>query len=128
MVINTTETGVADAAQELSAADIEVHQAYAAQQRFDGHEGEITYKPGDLVQVLDPKFHKTFLTIKKILPEWSGALKGEYSGPRLRPFVPPRGSSLEAYGKARRGNATEVSSEPLEFEGDEEGGREEAVI
>ena len=51
-----------------------------------------------------------------------------YSRPKLRPFVPPRGSSLEAYGKARRGNATEVSSEPLEFEGDEEGGREEAVI
>jgi hypothetical protein len=37
--------------------------------------GEVIYKLGDLVQVLDPKFKKTYLTMKKILPEWSGALR-----------------------------------------------------
>ncbi|KAJ7141490.1 hypothetical protein C8R44DRAFT_526835, partial [Mycena epipterygia] len=71
--------------------------AYADQQRFDGYaramqhglarktafdnrvnnsrEGEIIFVPGDLVQVLDPKYQKTFLSKKKILPEWSGALR-----------------------------------------------------
>jgi hypothetical protein len=32
-------------------------------------------KGGDLVQVLDPKYKKTFLTSKKILPEWLGAFR-----------------------------------------------------
>ncbi|KAJ7137881.1 hypothetical protein C8R44DRAFT_594565, partial [Mycena epipterygia] len=77
--------------------DIDVQQAYANQQRFDGYAravkhgaarktafdrrvldskaGEVVFAPGDLVQVLDPKYKKTFLTSKKILPEWSGAFR-----------------------------------------------------
>ncbi|KAJ6557759.1 hypothetical protein B0H19DRAFT_864741, partial [Mycena capillaripes] len=77
--------------------DIEVQQAYADQQRFDGYAravkhgaarkaafddrvvnskaGEVVFVPGDLVQVLDPRYKKTFLTTKKILPEWSGAFR-----------------------------------------------------
>ncbi|KAJ7248276.1 hypothetical protein B0H12DRAFT_990546, partial [Mycena haematopus] len=77
--------------------DVDVQLAYAAQQRFDGYAravkhgasrkavfdrrvlgskaGEVVFMPGDLVQVLDPKFKKTFLTSKKILPEWSGAFR-----------------------------------------------------
>ncbi|KAJ7430509.1 hypothetical protein FB451DRAFT_1422497 [Mycena latifolia] len=104
--------------------------------------GKIVYTPGDLVQVLDPKYRKTFLTAKKILPEWSGALRvkerrlnsyiletiygqkldGDYSGRRLRPFVVPQGSSLEAYEKDRAngtlpGGAVDgTSHEPLAFE------------
>jgi hypothetical protein len=74
------------------------------------------------VQVLDPKFKKTFLTVKKIMPEWSGAfrvkerilnsytietiygqeLEGKYNARRLRPFKAPEGSSLEAYEAARK--------------------------
>ncbi|KAJ6522848.1 hypothetical protein B0H10DRAFT_1642305, partial [Mycena sp. CBHHK59/15] len=77
--------------------DIDIQQTYAGQQRFDGYAravkhgvarkaafdrrvldskaGEVVFAPGDLVQVLDPKYKKTFLTSKKILPEWSGAFR-----------------------------------------------------
>ncbi|KAJ7209813.1 hypothetical protein B0H12DRAFT_984945, partial [Mycena haematopus] len=77
--------------------DVDVQHAYATQQRFDGYAravkhgvsrkeafdrrvldskvGEVVFAPGDLVQVLDPKYKKTFLTSKKILPEWSGAFR-----------------------------------------------------
>ncbi|KAF8216248.1 hypothetical protein K438DRAFT_1457593, partial [Mycena galopus ATCC 62051] len=77
--------------------DIDVQQAYAVQQRFDGYSraithgvarkavfdccvldskaGEVVFTPGDLVQVLDLKYKKTFLTLKKILPEWSGVFR-----------------------------------------------------
>jgi hypothetical protein len=97
MVINTTETGVEAASAEISMDDIDVQQTYATQQRFDGYAravkhgasrkaafdrrvlesrgGEVVFAPGDLVQVLDPKYQKTFLTSKKILPEWSGAFR-----------------------------------------------------
>ncbi|KAJ7233816.1 hypothetical protein C8J57DRAFT_1249710 [Mycena rebaudengoi] len=89
--------------------------------------GEVVYKPGDLVQVLDPQFKKTFLLTKKFLPTWSGALRvktrllssytietiygeeldGRYSARRLRPIKPPKGSSLEAYEKALVEGSTE---------------------
>jgi hypothetical protein len=97
MVINTAETGVEVASAAISMDDIDVQQAYAGQQRFDGYTravkhgvarkaafdrrvldsavGEVIFKAGDLVQVLDPKYKKTFLTSKKILPEWSGAFR-----------------------------------------------------
>ncbi|KAJ7216102.1 hypothetical protein GGX14DRAFT_359255, partial [Mycena pura] len=77
--------------------DIDIQQAYAGQQHFDGYaravkhgvarkatfdqrildskEGDVIFAPGDLVQDLDPKYKKTFLTSKKILPEWSGAFR-----------------------------------------------------
>ncbi|KAJ6626470.1 hypothetical protein B0H10DRAFT_1639690, partial [Mycena sp. CBHHK59/15] len=77
--------------------DIDIQQTYAGQKRFDGYPsavkhgvawkavfdrhvldskaGEVVFAPGDLVQVLDPKYKKTFLTLKKILPEWSGAFR-----------------------------------------------------
>jgi hypothetical protein len=130
--------------------DIDIQQTYAGQQRFDGYAhavrhgtarkavfdrrvleskaGEVIFEAGDLVQVLDPKYKKTFLTSKKILPEWSGAfrvkerlltsyiietiygqeLEGEYNSRRLRPLQAPTGSSLEAYEAARRaGNTNE---------------------
>jgi hypothetical protein len=145
MVINTTETGVETASSRITLDDIDVQQVYASQQRFDGYvravkhgavrkavfdrrvessrAGKMVFAPGDLVQVLDPKYKKTFLTSKKILPEWSGAfrvkerllnsyiietvygqeLAGEYNSRRLRPLKAPKGSSLEAYEEARRG-------------------------
>jgi hypothetical protein len=82
----------------------------------------VVFEAGDLVQVLDPKFKKTFLTTKKILPEWSGAfrvkerllnsyiietiygqeLDGKYNARRLRPLKAPVGSSLEAFEIARK--------------------------
>ncbi|KAJ7115619.1 hypothetical protein C8R43DRAFT_1038621 [Mycena crocata] len=170
MVINTTKTGVETASTEISMEDIEVQEAYTAQQRFDGYAravkhgvvrkaafdrrvlnskaGEIVFAPGDLVQVLDPKYKKTFLTSKKILPEWSGAfrikerilnsyivetiygqeLSGEYNSRRLRPLKAPKGSSLEAYEMARRAGATNgealAVSGPVELE-DSEPSREE---
>jgi hypothetical protein len=71
--------------------DIDAQQAYTAQQRFDGFAcavkhgasrkaafdrrildskaGEVVFQPGDLVQVLDPKYKKMFLTLKNILLE-----------------------------------------------------------
>ncbi|KAJ7172819.1 hypothetical protein C8R43DRAFT_943893 [Mycena crocata] len=148
MVINTTETGVETASTGITLDDIDMQQAYAGQQRFDGYAravkhgavrkaafdrrvegskaGEVVFAPGDLVQVLDPKFKKTFLTSKKILPEWSGAfrikerllnsyiietiygqeLSGEYNSRRLRHLTAPKGSSLEAYETARKSGAT----------------------
>jgi len=144
MVINTTETGIEAASMELSMDDVDVQRAYSDQQRFDGYAravhqgavqkaafdnrvanssaGEVVFERGDLVQVLDPKYKKTFLSTKKILPEWSGAfrvkeralnsyvietiygqeLEGRYSARRLRPLTPPKGSSLEAYKLARK--------------------------
>ncbi|KAJ7482621.1 hypothetical protein FB451DRAFT_970125, partial [Mycena latifolia] len=80
-----------------SAADIIAQITYSEQQRFDGYAravangaarkrlfdkkvqkrspGEVVFVAGDLVQVLDPKFKKTFKTSRKILPEWSGAFR-----------------------------------------------------
>ncbi|KAJ7107509.1 hypothetical protein C8R44DRAFT_637308 [Mycena epipterygia] len=152
--------------------DIEAQQAYADQQRFDGYAravhhgvarkaafdnrvtgsktGEVVFAAGDLVQVLDPKYQKTFLSSKKILPEWSGALRvkerilnsyiietiygqeldGKYSARRLRPLIPPRGSSLEAYeaaiktGAITRGKQVTANAQAV-FE-DAEPSREEA--
>jgi hypothetical protein len=91
MVINTSKTGVETASAEISMADVDVQHAYATQQRFDGYAhavkhsasrkavfdrrvlesrgGEVLFAPGDLVQVLAPKYQKTFLTSKRILPE-----------------------------------------------------------
>ncbi|KAF8195133.1 hypothetical protein K438DRAFT_2126860 [Mycena galopus ATCC 62051] len=171
MVINTTETGVQTASAELTLEDIDVQQAYAVQQRFDGYShavthgvarkaafdrrvldskaGEVVFTPGDLVQVLDPKYKKTFLTLKKILPEWSGAfrikerllnsyiietiygqeLSGEYNSRRLRPLKAPKGSSLEAYEAARKAGATNeealVAAGPKVAEGQEPSREEE---
>jgi hypothetical protein len=143
MVINTTETGVEVASAAVSMDDIDIQQAYTGQQRFDKyaqvvkHEvackaafdrrvlessaGEVVFEVGDLVQVLDPKYKKAFLTSKKILPEWSGTLRvkecllnsyvietiygqeldGEYNSCHLQPLHVPKGSSLEAYEAAR---------------------------
>jgi hypothetical protein len=148
MVINTAETGVEAASNTISMDDVDTQQAYAGQQRFDGYAravrhgaarkaafdrrvleskaGEVIFEAGDLVQVLDPKYKKTILTSKKILPEWSGAfrvkehllnsyvietiygqeLDGEYNARRLRPLQAPKGSSLEAYEAARRAGGT----------------------
>jgi hypothetical protein len=153
MVINTTATGVEAASKGITVEDVEAQLAYTQQQRLDGHAravahgvarkaafdnrvlgskaGEVIYKPGDLVQVLDPKFKKTFLTVKKILPEWSGAfrikerilnsyvietiygqeLEGKYNARRLRPFKAPEGSSLEAYEMARKAELEEAGEE-----------------
>jgi hypothetical protein len=144
MVINTTATGVETATHDISMDDIDTQQAYTQQQRFDGHAravahgvvrkevfnkkvlrsnaGEVVFEVGDLVQVLDPKFKKTFLTSKKILPEWLGTfwvkerllnsyvietiygqeLDGKYNSKQLRPLKVPAGSSLEAYEAARK--------------------------
>ncbi|KAJ6622575.1 hypothetical protein B0H10DRAFT_1712665, partial [Mycena sp. CBHHK59/15] len=76
--------------------DIEAQIAYSEQQRFDGFAraiangaarkqlfdkvegrspGEVIFAVGELVQVLDPKYKKTFRTSRKILPEWSGAFR-----------------------------------------------------
>jgi hypothetical protein len=176
MVINTMKTGVETASAEITLDDINVQQAYASQQRFDGYAravkhgtswkaafdrhvldskaGEVVFAPGDLVQVLDPKFKKTFLTSKKILPEWSGAfrvkehllnsyiietiygqeLDGEYNSWRLRLMKAPRGSSLEAHESSRKagevaeeapGEATLVAEEP-EPSREEEGATRDA--
>jgi hypothetical protein len=140
MVINTTATGMETAARDISLDDIEAQQAYVQQQRFDGHvravaqkkafdkkvlsskAGEVVFKAGDLVQVLDPKFKKMFFTMKKILSEWSGTfrvkenllnsytietiygqeLDRKYSARRLQPLKAPAGSSLEAFEIARK--------------------------
>jgi hypothetical protein len=97
MVINTTGTGVETASAGITLEDVDIQQAYAGQQRFDGYAravkhsvarkaafdrrvlgsnaGEVVFAAGDLVQVLDPKYKKTFLNSKKILPEWSGAFR-----------------------------------------------------
>jgi hypothetical protein len=148
MVINTAETGVETASAEIMLDDIDTQQTYAGQQRFDGYAravkhgadrkavfdrrvlgskaGEVVFAPGDLVQVLDPKYKKTFLTSKKILPEWSGAfrvkerllnsyiietiygqeLDGKYSSRRLRLMKAPKGSSLEAHEASRKAGET----------------------
>jgi hypothetical protein len=165
MVINTVATGVETASVELRLEDVDVQQAYAGQQRFDGHAravkhgvmrkaafdrrvlnskaGEVVFAAGDLVQVLDPKYKKTYLTSKKILPEWSGAfrvkerllnsyiietiygheLDGEYNARRLRPLKAPKGLSLEAYKAARRtGTSNEealAAAEPTVLENPE---------
>jgi hypothetical protein len=88
--------------------------------------GEVVFEASDLVQVLDPKYKKTFLTSKKILLEWSGAfrvkerllnsyvietiygqeLDGEYNARRLMPLQAPKGSSLKAYEAAQRTGGT----------------------
>ncbi|KAJ7142841.1 hypothetical protein C8R44DRAFT_603574 [Mycena epipterygia] len=151
--------------------DIEIQQAYAAQQRFDGYAravhhgaarkaafdnrvgnskaGEVVFAKGDIVQVLDPKYKKTFLSTKKILPEWSGALRvkerilnsyiietiygqeleGKYSARRLRPMTPPKGSSLEAYEAAlKAGTATQVNAAELVTLGEPEPSRDEQSV
>ncbi|KAJ6551327.1 hypothetical protein B0H19DRAFT_950852 [Mycena capillaripes] len=170
MVINTAETGVETASAKITLDDIDVQQAYAGQQRFDGYAravkhgmarkaifdrrvkeskaGEVVFAPGDLVQVLDPKYKKTFFTLKKILPEWSGAfrvkerllnsyiiktiygqeLDGEYNSRRLRPLKAPKGSSLEAHEASRKAGEVAGRSpeeEPLVAE-EPEPSREEA--
>ncbi|KAJ7814824.1 hypothetical protein B0H14DRAFT_3476715 [Mycena olivaceomarginata] len=130
--------------RDISLNDIEVQQVYTQQQRFNGYApaiahgaarkevfnkkvlnsnaGEVVFKVRDLVQVLDPKFKKMFLTTKKILPEWLGAfrvkecllnsyiietiygqeLDEKYNARRLRPLKAPAGSSLEAYKITRK--------------------------
>jgi hypothetical protein len=172
MVINTAETGVETASAEIMLDDIDTQQTYAGQQRFDGYAravkhgadrkavfdrrvlgskaGEVVFAPGDLVQVLDPKYKKTFLTSKKILPEWSGAfrvkerllnsyiietiygqeLDGEYNSRRLRLLKAPKGSSLEAHEASRKaGEAAERSpeEEPLVAEEPEPSREEEGA-
>ncbi|KAJ7711794.1 hypothetical protein B0H16DRAFT_1744800 [Mycena metata] len=173
MVINTAETGVQAASDEISMDDIDVQHTYATQQRFDGYAravkhgvarkaafdrrvldskaGEVIFAPGDLVQVLDPKYKKTYLTSKKILPEWSGAfrvkerllnsyiietiyeeeLAGEYNSRHLRPLEAPKGSSLEAYETARRARMTSGETqrvaEPVVLEEPEPSREEESA-
>jgi hypothetical protein len=172
MIINTVATGVETATAEVTMGDVVLQRVYADQQRFDGYAravkhgatrkaafdrrvldskaGEVVFMAGDLVQVLDPKYKKTFLTSKKILPEWSGAfrvkerllnsyiietiygqeLAGEYNSRRLRLLKPPKGSSLEAYEAARSagatveealGSANQLLEEPKEPSCEEEG-------
>ncbi|KAJ7936287.1 hypothetical protein B0H13DRAFT_2304004 [Mycena leptocephala] len=74
MVIDTTETGhfdgysraVKHGAARKAASDDRVANSKAV---------EVVFAAGDLVQVLDPKPQKTFLTTKKILPEWSDTFR-----------------------------------------------------
>jgi hypothetical protein len=148
MVINTVETGVEAASAAVLMDNIDIQQAYAGQEHFNGYArvvkhgvarkamfdrrvlessaSEVIFEVGDLVQVLDPKYKKTFLTSKKILLEWSGTLRvkerllnsyviktiygqeldGEYNSRCLWPLHAPKGSSLEAYEAARRVGAS----------------------
>jgi hypothetical protein len=88
--------------------------------------GKVMFAARDLVQVLDLKYKKTFLTSKKILPEWSGVfrikerllnlyiietiygleLSGEYNSRQLRPLKALKESSLEAYEAVQSVGAT----------------------
>ena len=93
LIVNTSQTPTGVAAQELSAQDVNVHFAYAEQQRLDAgdravmhtikwkatfdrrvllsKEGVVTFNEGQLVQVHDATAENTFATSKKLLPRWS---------------------------------------------------------
>jgi hypothetical protein len=97
---------------------------------LDSKAGEVIFEAGNLVQVLDPKDKKTFLTSKKILPEWLGTfrvkerllnsyvietiygqeLDGEYNLRRLQPLQVPKGSSVEAYKTVQCAGATNAEA------------------
>jgi hypothetical protein len=97
IVINTVKTRVETVSAAITMDDIDMQQAYTGQQCFNGYTravkhwvaqkavfycrvldssaSEVIFEASELVQVLDPKYKKTFLTSKKILPEWSGMFR-----------------------------------------------------
>jgi transposase InsO family protein len=93
LVVNTTPTAVADANNELTVSEVNVHMAYVDQQRLDGashiaahatkrksvfdkkvlrsHAGEVIFEPGQLVQVYANATEMTMASSKKLIPRWS---------------------------------------------------------
>lgn len=91
--INTPATPAAVAASAVTAAEVDVHLAYAAQQRLDGYDqtvrhaeqrkarfdkrvhksraGEVRFGLGDLVQVRRSDLDHTLSAERKLAPNWS---------------------------------------------------------
>lgn len=149
LVIDTKRTELTHSDTEPSNIDATIHMAYVAQQRLDGYDEavqhaikqktafdrrvlkrqrtEVTFTPGQLVQIYRSDLDNTFKTERKLLPKWSQPhritsrlrnsyrletltgtlLSGEFSARRLRTFIPREGTHLyntqQQYMQNRRG-------------------------
>jgi hypothetical protein len=105
--------------QRLDGYSTTVDHAYKRKQKFDAKliqraPGNVTFAPGDLVQVHATQWVRTFAAIKKLIPMWSpphrivkclrnsylletldgDPIDGIFNARRLRPFEPREGTKL----------------------------------
>lgn len=93
LVVNMLRMTLVDSTSILKADDDDLHMTYAVQQQLDGYAaavhhalkrkatfdrcvlaekgGEVTFKPGQLVQVYHSNLDYTFKMEQKLLPKWS---------------------------------------------------------
>jgi hypothetical protein len=137
IVVNTKATPTDEASEPLTPEAVETQMAYVDQHRFDGYSQivehaqrrkatfdkrvlarpprEVTFKPGDLVQVYHSDLDFTFATDRKLLPKFSAPrrivrrnqnsyqletlerfpIAGKFSSRRLRQFIPRQGMELD---------------------------------
>ncbi|KAJ7170458.1 hypothetical protein C8R43DRAFT_944967 [Mycena crocata] len=112
--------------------DIEVQEAYTAQQHFDGYAQAVKHRVVRKAvfdrRVLNSKAGEVvFVPGEEDIPHLeenpARELSGEYNSRRLQPLKAPKGSSLEAYEMARRAGTTNEEvlavSGPVELEDSE---------
>ena len=92
LAVNTLPSDLTAVSSSVEERDAAIHMVYAAQQRLDGYEatvrhaitrkkafdkrvlrqsGEVTFEPGQLVQVYCSNLNYTFKIKRKLLPKWS---------------------------------------------------------
>jgi len=150
--INSRHMDNPEAIKPPSADDVAMHLALVEQQRLDGYSAivnhaarrkkifdakvlkhaprDITFKPGDLVQIHATQWVHTFTAIKKLIPMWSPPrrivtrkrnsytlatldgkpIDGVYNARRLRIFEPREGTKL-AFNELVRENDPDEGSE-----------------
>ena len=141
--------------------EINIHMALVEQQRLDGYSSTVdhaakrkaafdaklqkraprivVFQPGDLVQVHETKWVRTFAAIKKLIPMWSIPhrvatrqvnsytletlaglpLAGVYNARRLRQFLPREGTRLAMDELARMEEVEENELQDMEEEEEE---------